>query len=170
MMSNLLHRLVSKVDDSVGFDEAQAHCDIPCKIYDPSSAQIAALTMLRMVDLIEETLAAHPEHDAECLNSLGRFIAVKEEHGIKVKEEVRIVWGDYFKQPQFDQFPEIHELCHGIMMAASQVKQTVDRDKALALVEKVNRFAEVFWATKDVKVKRATCPYPPSVEVVYPDL
>ena len=30
----------------------KAHCDIPCGIYDPISAQIAALSVIRMVDLM----------------------------------------------------------------------------------------------------------------------
>ena len=165
-----LHTLIGNMDRIARFDEVNAHCDIPCKIYDPSTAQIAALTVLRMVDLIEETEKSAGEKDAGYINSMSRFVITKEEHGIRCKDEVRIIWGDYFKRPQFEQFPEIHDLCHGIMMLASACKQGVDRDKALELVEAVNRFAEIFWQSKDVKVKRAICPYPPSVEVVYPDL
>ena len=36
------------------FEKVSAHCDIPCKIYDPIISQIAVLTMIRLVDLIEE--------------------------------------------------------------------------------------------------------------------
>ena len=50
-----LNKLLQQIDRVAGFDEGDAHCDIPCKIYDPSTAQISALTVLRMVDLIEET-------------------------------------------------------------------------------------------------------------------
>ena len=32
----------------------QAHCDIPCKIYDPAIAQIATLSVIRLLDLIAE--------------------------------------------------------------------------------------------------------------------
>ena len=162
-----LHTLLGGL---VSVEEAGAHCDIPCKIYDPAPAQIAALTVLRMVDLIEENENAATAVDAGYLNTMSRLVVVKEEHGARVKDEVRIIWGDYFKSPQFERFPEIHALTHSIMMLASACKQQVDRDKALELVESVNRFAEVFWASKDVAVKRAICPYPPSVEVVYPDL
>ncbi|MEM7026648.1 MAG: superoxide dismutase, Ni [Pseudomonadota bacterium] len=166
----MLHKIIKHLDSKNSVASAEAHCDIPCKIYDPSSAQIAALTILRMVDLINETEANAGDKDTSYLNSMARFIATKEEHGIKCKEEIRIIWGDYFKTPQFEKFPEIHDVTHGIMMLASQCKQNVDRDKAVALVEEVNKFAEIFWATKDVKTKRSTCPYPPAVEVVYPDL
>jgi nickel superoxide dismutase len=33
-----------------------AHCDIPCGIYDPHHALIGALTVIRMVDLMEQTV------------------------------------------------------------------------------------------------------------------
>ncbi len=35
-----------------------AHCDIPCGVYDPTPAQIAAHTVLRMTGLLEEKTAA----------------------------------------------------------------------------------------------------------------
>ncbi len=166
-----LGKLIKQIERVAAVEEASAHCDIPCKIYDPSTAQIAALTVLRMVDLIQETdSAANGNHDVKYHNSMFRFVAQKEEHAAAVKDEVRVIWGDYFKTPQFEKFPEIHELTHKIMLLASACKQHVDRDKTLELIDAVNRFAEIFWATKDIAVKRATCPYPPSVEVVYPDL
>ncbi|MEM7504230.1 MAG: superoxide dismutase, Ni [Pseudomonadota bacterium] len=164
-----MHDLIDHINRAAKFSETAAHCDIPCKIYDPSAAQVSALTVLRMVNLIQEMESAG-EVDAAAVHSMTRFVATKEEHGSRCKDEIRIIWGDYFKAPQLERFPEIHELTHKIMMLASQCKQTVSRDKAHELVEAVNRFSEIFWATKDVETKRALCPYTPSVEVVYPDL
>ena len=57
----MLHKLFSKLDEIHPIDEASAHCDVPCGIYDPITAQIAALTVVRMVDLITEADAAHKE-------------------------------------------------------------------------------------------------------------
>jgi nickel superoxide dismutase len=34
--------------------KASAHCDIPCKIYDPAAAQYAVLSVIRFLDLINE--------------------------------------------------------------------------------------------------------------------
>ena len=166
----MIYKLLNKINSLSPITHAQAHCDIPCKIYDPSTAQIAALTMLRMVDLITELEQGAGDKDSTYHNSMSRFITTKEEHGIKCKEEIHIIWGDYFKEPQISKHPEIHELTHSIMMLASKCKHTIDREKTLELIEKVNQFAEIFWTTKDVATKRKDCPYPPSVEVVYPDL
>ena len=50
----MLHSLIKSLDKMLNFKTAQAHCDIPCKIYDPSTAQLAALSCVRLMDLIKE--------------------------------------------------------------------------------------------------------------------
>ena len=165
----MLHSLLAAVDQQVKLPKVSAHCDIPCKIYDPSTAQIAALTIIRLADLIAE-IAAKDTLSVKDHAQLARLVSQKEEHGLAVKEEVRVIWGDYFKQPQFDQVPGIHELVHSIMLQASKAKQGVDRSDAVALLDLVNQFAEAFWKTKNVDTFKATCPYPPAETVVYPKL
>lgn len=165
----MLFKLVSAMDEALSFSQVSAHCDIPCKIYDPISAQLAVLTMIRMVDLLDEFGCK----DSFSLNDQAQFsrlIAEKEAHGLKVKEEVRVIWGDYIKQPQLAQFPELHELTHSIMLAASKAKQHIDKEAALDLLAKVNRFAEIFWATKGIDTFTAISPYPPEQALVYPKL
>ena len=164
----MLHSILTAFDRIRGFQTASAHCDIPCKIYDPSTAQIAVLTMIRMVDLIEEQ--AQNADNAVAQANLSRLIAEKETHGIKAKEEIRVIWGDYFKTPQLEKFPQTHELVHSIMMQASKCKQNVNRDETVKLLEMVNEFADIFWQTKGVETFTAECPYPPSLPVVYPKL
>lgn len=165
----MLYRLLSVLDAKKSFSRVSAHCDIPCKIYDPISAQISVLTMVRMVDLLDELV----EKDTLSANEQAQFsrlVAQKEEHGFKVKEEIRVIWGDYIKQPQLEKFPELHELTHSIMLAASKAKQHIDKAATLDLLAKVNRFAEIFWTTKGIDVFTAICPYPPEQAVVYPKL
>lgn len=165
----MLFNLVNKLDQKLNFSTASAHCDIPCKIYDPISAQIAVLTMIRMVDLLNE-INEKSDLTANDQAQFSRLLNQKEEHGNKVKEEIRIIWGDYIKQPQLDKFPELHELTHSIMLATSKAKQHIDKDATLDLLNKVNRFAEIFWLTKGVEIFTAVCPYPPAQTLVYPKL
>jgi nickel superoxide dismutase len=166
----MIYRLFDALDKKVSFERAKAHCDIPCGIYDPITAQIAALTVVRMDDLIAELEGAHPEKGIEYQNSLSRYIAVKEEHAEKTKHEIRVIWGDYIKQPHLDAHPELGGLVHQIMQLGSKSRQTADRATAVQLVDAVNKFAEIFWDTKGISVKRATAPYKPSLEMVYPNL
>jgi len=146
----------------------KAHCDIPCAVYDPAVAQYAALSVLRFLDLIGEM----PENinSKKDLAHLTRLIQQKEEHAIEVKDAVRTIWGDYFKEPQMEKFPEIHELSHSIMITASKCKQDIDRQNGVDLLEKVNRFAEIFWATKDVNTVTKKSLNPPHMDMIVPVL
>ena len=148
--------------------DTYAHCDIPCAVYDPYTAQFAALSIVRILDLIEE-MDDNPSSKAD-LTRLARLVSQKEEHASEVKEAIRVIWGDYFKEPQIEKFPEIHDLTHSIMMTASKCKQELSRENGLDLLEKVNRFAEIFWATKDVATEKKISPYPPNMPVICPKL
>jgi len=144
-----------------------AHCDIPCGIYDPHNAQVAALTVIRMMDLINESGDASgtvPTHN------IARYAAVKEEHAELCKNEVRIIWGDYFKEEHFQENSDLNEITHQIMELASKARQGVDRNIGIELLSAVNRFAEIFWKTKDVETKRVVSPYKPEEEIIYPVL
>ena len=149
-------------------EEALAHCDIPCKIYDPIVIQIAALTVVRIIDIIEEKKldSSKPEDCAE----LARLTLEKENQARIVKDETRIIWGDYFKDPQIEAFPDIHSLVHSIMLQGSKCKQSLARENAEKLVSIVNEFSEIFWKTKEVETSRVTAPYPPALEMVVPNL
>ena len=166
MISKILHNYLN---DKSRFETVFAHCDIPCKIYDPIFAQISVLTMIRLVDLIDE-LDISSSSSINDKAQFNRLVSQKEEHGIKVKDEISIIWGDYFKKPQFDEFPEIHELTHLIMLQCSKSKQNLDRSCVIELLVSVNRFAEIFWSTKNINTFKAKCPYPPELALVYPDL
>ncbi len=161
--------MINKLLDSLKLDEAQAHCDIPCGIYDPHLAQLSALTVIRMLDLMADLVAAH-QPGLELYNSMARYVAVKEEHAELLKKEVRVIYGDYFKKEHIDKFPELPTLVHKIFQLGSKVRQTTSRETALELLAALNRFAEIFWETKGVATKKAKAPYKPSEEVVYPVL
>lgn len=168
--------ILSKLAKITPIEVAYAHCDVPCGIYDPHRAIIAALTVIRMVDILSDhaesiKTAEKDEHDElELKNNLIRAVGVKEDHAEIVKSEIRIIWGDYFKPEHKDKFPELHELVHEIMQLGSKSKQTVDRDVAKKLLDQTNRFAEIFWETKGKQTKRVKAPYKPEEDITYPML
>jgi len=149
-------------------DTVKAHCDVPCGIYDPSGAQIAALSVIRMIDLINA--AEKGDNEAAYLNNMARYIAVKEEEAIKCKEEIRIIWGDFIKPAHVEKYPEIHTLVHNIMMIGGAAKQHTSKEKGLELLAEVNKFAEIFWEIKGVKTKTVTSPSLPNEDIVIADL
>ncbi len=165
-----MFKLLKAVDRLFGVKEVRAHCDIPCGIYDPHNAQIGALTVIRMIDLMGELKQSHDPASMEFQNSMARYIAVKEEHAELVKREVRVIYGDYIKQEQLDKFPEIPGLVQKIFQLGSKARQGVSREIACDLLEAVNRFAEIYWATKNIQTKRVKAPYKPGEEIIYPIL
>ena len=149
-------------------EEASAHCDIPCGIYDPHLAQIGALSCIRMNQLIEalEPPAMEKAARDKYMHQLSRYTQVKEEHAELVKRETRIIRGDFFKP---DNSPEgLGEIVDGIMKTASKVRQNIDMEAAQQLLDLVNQFAEAFWKAKGVATKKVSSNQAAGGEFVVP--
>ena len=136
---------------------AHAHCDIPCGIYDPIAAKIAAQTVLKMVVRTQALQKPAPNDSAEAWatyeNTLSRYITVKEEHAQICKKELDILWHDYFRPDHLEKYPDLHNVIWQATKLASRNKQNVDQDSARDLVGTVDKVAEIFWATKNVTYK-----------------
>ena len=131
---------------------ADAHCDIPCGIYDPTPAKIAAKTIARMVEQINELKP--PEgfpatFDAGAMkafaNTMARMIAVKEQHAEICKRELLTLWSDFFKPEHIQQLPELHNMVWGAAKLCSRNKQEINADAARELVAAVDAIAKIFY-------------------------
>lgn len=140
-----------------------AHCDIPCGIYDPHSAQQAAHTVIRMTNLISEL----PETgNKENNHKLARYTRVKEEHAEIVKHEIVVLWGDYFKEEHLKKYPHLQEAVFHTLKLASKAKQEIDMQAAKDLLEHTQEIAEIFYKTKDIEPIRIKSSYPTEGEIV----
>ncbi|MBS3053148.1 MAG: superoxide dismutase, Ni [Candidatus Aenigmarchaeota archaeon] len=174
----LIHRFFEAINRILPAKPVYAHCDIPCGIYDPHLAQMAAHTVIRMNTLIGELQKEHGKdhkdhnhnHMQEHVHKMARYTLVKEEHAELCKKEIRILWGDYFKPEHADKHPELHELVWNVMKQASKARQEINMQAAEDLLETVNKIAEIFWETKGVKTSRVKAPYPTGREIVVPKL
>ena len=135
--------------DMLPCQEVSAHCDVPCGIYDPKPAQIAAATVLKMV----EKLLALPvvNSSVEDRNTVVRCIWTKEEHARKCKEEILILWTDYFKPEHLGKFPDLHEKFWKTAKLCSENKQHVSKESAQKLVDAVDEIADIFVKSKASK-------------------
>jgi nickel superoxide dismutase len=164
----IARQVFSLVNSLFPHEDAHAHCDIPCGIYDPHYAQIAALSVIRMNQLIEAMEAPAMDKGArdKYMHNLARYTLVKEEHAEIVKREVRIIRGDFFKP---ENSPEnIGELTDGIMKTASKARQNIDMEASTQLLDLVNQFAEAFWKAKNVETKRVSSNQAAGGEFVIP--
>ncbi len=125
---------------------AYAHCDIPCAIYHPHAAELGAETVEKMVTLINDL--GPDDGSVAWRNSFTRYVTVKEQHAEIVKREVVILWGDYFKPPHLEKFPNLHDDVWNLVKLAAFNKQNVDLAKAGELRAKVKEFADMFWESK----------------------
>ncbi|MBI3282806.1 superoxide dismutase, Ni [Candidatus Curtissbacteria bacterium] len=151
---------------------AYAHCDIPCGIYDPHEAQMAAHTIIRMTSMINELQASsgNPPFDERkrIISQIARLTRVKEDHAELLKSQVRIIWGDYFKSEHLAKHKKLSDLVFTIMKQASKVRQEVNLEEAHSLLLSVQKFSQIYWDTKGRKTVRAKSGYPTEGEIVLP--
>ena len=155
---SIADRAISLLDRISRPRKARAHCDIPCGIYDPHAAQVAALTVVRMVQLIEALPkpadgASGGERDTYTAQ-ISRYTAVKEEHAKICEHELVILWTDYFKPEHLEKHPNLHDTFWKAMKLTSTVKQAVSMDASQQLLAACQGIAEIFWDTKGVKTKK----------------
>jgi nickel superoxide dismutase len=125
---------------------AHAHCDVPCGIYDPHAAELAARTVARMVELIGQ-LPKENRSDADQAKFV-RCITVKEQHAEIVKHEIQVIWSDYFKPEHVEKYPDLHDRTWKILKLAGKNKQNIDAQASAGLEAAVKEFADIFWSTK----------------------
>jgi nickel superoxide dismutase len=124
---------------------AYAHCDIPCGIYETDTMKHSAATAKKMVEKINDL------GDLTDKNNLANFIRMietKEIHAKKVKDELSILWSDYFKPEHLEKFPNLHNDIWLTMKQASRVKQYVSEEDCSKLIQMVNGIDVIFQKTK----------------------
>ncbi len=130
---------------------AYAHCDIPCGVYDPTPAQLAAVSVAKMVDKILNPPDRDEKDQASVVNfhnNMTRFVIVKEQQAEICKREVLILWTDFFKEENLTDFPNLHDLVWKTTKLCSTNKREVSVEKAQELVDHVNQIAEIFAKVK----------------------
>jgi nickel superoxide dismutase len=120
-----------------------AHCDIPCGVYSAEPAKIAALAVLRMT----EKMAALPDFGmktADDHNNFIRMVQTKEHEAQACKEQILILWTDFFKPEHLEKFPKLHDMIWQTAKQCGLAKRTADIETAKKLVEMVNLVADTF--------------------------
>jgi nickel superoxide dismutase len=127
---------------------ADAHCDVPCGVYDPSTAQVAARTVValskKITDLAVPSAGAPAIEQKAFENTITRMVKVKEEHAQICKQEILILWTDYFKPQHLEMFPDLHTTFWNTAKLVSFCKQNVDVAKSEELQTAVQKIADMF--------------------------
>ncbi len=149
---------------------AYAHCDIPCGIYDPHNMQMAAHTVIRMTQLLEELKPSRSEPPFDerkrIISQVSRLTRVKEEHGHLVEDEIGTLENDYFKEEHFKKFPKLKDLLTKGVKLSILCRQNIDMKSAEELLKTTQEIAEIFFKTKGVTPVRVKSVYPTEREIV----
>lgn len=169
---SLADRALAALERVLPAEEVSAHCDIPCAIYDPHAAQIGSLTVIRMVQLEQNLPKPDPNAPKEqidaYINSMARYVAVKEMHAEICKKEILVLWTDYFKPEHLEQFPDLHDLVWKTAKLCSKGKHGFDMQSSQELHESVLKIAEIFWQSKGARPQRQPSLQQAGGELVYP--
>ncbi len=124
-----------------------AHCDVPCGIYETDSMMHAAATCKRMVEKYAE-LGKVDDEDATSMNQAIRIITTKEKHAQKCKDELYLLWSDYFKPEHLEKFPDLHTTFWMAAKQCGKVKQTMSVEECDKLISMVHDIAHLFADSK----------------------
>jgi nickel superoxide dismutase len=147
----MFNKVVSNIRNWFPAEEIAAHCDGPCGVYDPASARIAAeavLSMTKKILALELPDGKDSKALAAYVNTMSRYIAIKEQQAEIAKRELLILWTDYFKPEHLETHPDLHEIFWKAAKLCSGCKQEVNLEHANALMASIKKIHEIFWATK----------------------
>lgn len=147
----MFDRLVKKLITTLPAASVDAHCDGPCGVYDPASARIAAeaaLSMTKKIVALEHPDPSDATAMAQYQNKMSRYIAIKEEQTHICKEELLVLWTDYFKPQHLEAHPNLHTTFWNAAKLCSSVKVEVSVEHANELMDAVKEIHGIFWSTK----------------------
>lgn len=124
-----------------------AHCDVPCGIYETDTMTHAAATCKRMVEKYQE-IGEVDDENPESMNTAVRCIIMKEEHAQKCKNQLYLLWSDYFKPEHLETFPDLHTTFWMATKQCGKVKQTMSVEECDTLIEMVHSISHMFADSK----------------------
>jgi|TARA_Y100000996_G_C22234995_1_gene525266 nickel superoxide dismutase len=130
--------------------EAEAHCDGPCGVYDPASARIAGEAVQSMTNkmLALEENHSSDSNSAAYINTMSRYAAIKEEEAQKCKDELLVLWTDFFKPQHLEGNPDLHNTFWQAAKLCSACKVEVSAVHAQELMDAIEGIHNMFWAAK----------------------
>ena len=127
----------------------EAHCDLPCGIYDPEQARIEAESCLK----IDEKYA-----DSKDEIYRQRCVVIKEERAELAKHHLDVLWSDWYKPEKHDaKFPQLKETLKQAVSQGSKVKASMDKAEAqkwLELIDKVDEIWQKAGGAQETRVAR----------------
>ena len=123
-----------------------AHCDGPCGHYETDTLKNSLETCLKLITKLKAINEADL-NQPEILQTFVRLTMIKEEHAQICKEQIYILWSDYFKPAHFEQYPQLMTDLHKAAQFCSQIKQSLSLEAVERLRQAVKVLDAIFEET-----------------------
>ncbi len=105
--------------------------------------------MTKKIVALEVPDASDKKAVAAYHNTLARYISIKEEEAQVAKDQLLILWTDYFKPPHLADYPDLHDKFWKAAKLCSACKVEVSEQHADELMAAIKEIHEIFWKTKN---------------------
>ena len=91
--------------------------------------------------------------DANCnsaayINTMSRYAAIKEDEAQKCKDELLVLWTDFFKPQHLESIPDLHNTFWQAAKLCSACKVEVSVEHAQELMDAIENIHNMFWNVK----------------------
>lgn len=126
--------------------QAFAHCDLPCGIYDPAQARIEAESVRAIQQRYQNADQFKGAQSTEEYQA--RALVIKEQRANMVKEHLWVLWTDYFTPAHLEKYPQLHQMFWTATKEAGAAKKSTDPAQGEKLLAAIAEIDKVFWETK----------------------
>ena len=159
---------VAAVFSPLAIQNAGAHCQIPCGIYDDPARFVLmkehVKTIAKSIDQINKLAI---ERGAENKNQLVRWVANKETHADELSEIVTYYFmtqrikapADFKDEKAVKKYLGDLALLHQILVYSMKAKQTADKANTDKLAELIGKFEKSYLGNKGASVTPNSVPY-----------
>ncbi|NQT63217.1 MAG: superoxide dismutase [Candidatus Marinimicrobia bacterium] len=133
---------------SAGFilpQSAQAHCQIPCGIYDDYARLLSMLEDAATVEKsVNKMIELTGKMDVQSQNQMIRWVMNKEDHAQKVIDTISDYYLTQRVKPSQKDYAERLKHHHAVILAAMKAKQNADLKSVKALKKSISALAAYY--------------------------
>ena len=96
--------------------------------------------------------ASDGEAMAAYINTMSRYAAIKEEEAQTCKDELLVLWTDFFKPQHLESNPDLHDTFWHAAKLCSACKVEVSAEHAQELMDACEAIHGMFWSVKGREV------------------
>ena len=137
--------MVGLLSLSFSITNVNAHCEIPCGIYDDQLRTKLIAEHATTIEKSMQQILALSKADPTNYNQLVRWVANKEKHATEIQHIVSQYFMTQRLKPDQEKYSEKLILLHKMLIAAMQCKQTTDLSHVDALRAHLKEFELLYF-------------------------